>query len=71
MKVSVCVELVYYYDAEIADDLEDYEIVDAADTEDPVFSDLCKVFNRNNINAEAAIVSIADEDGEILYEGGI
>jgi len=69
MKVSVCARITYYYTAEIPDDTTDY--VTAADSEDPVYLDLCRTLHEKlGSDYEGEIVSVMDEEGDkYLYEG--
>lgn len=73
MKVSVCATVTYQYEVEIPEELDDADNVTIAaycDGEDPVFSDLCKVFSKNGgVSFDGEVISIVDtESDDIIWE---
>ena len=69
MKYSVCVSLYYTYDVELPDGCikDKTDIQTECDNADPVYSDLMRVLNDNNVYGDGAITSIVDANGEIIY----
>lgn len=73
MKVHVACQVVYGFDVdvpqEIADNPEDLDIAGYCDEKDPVYPLLCDSFVRRNIDWDAALLSIVnDETGERIWE---
>ena len=71
MKVSVRVNVSYNYTIDIPDDTAAADIVENADTDDPVYKDISRILSRNpNVDDyDAYTVSIInDETGDYLYE---
>lgn len=60
MKVTVCAQIVYYYDVELPEDEDD--IISYCDCEDPVYSEICKTFVRNHIDYNGEIISVRNEE---------
>ena len=71
MKVSVCVDVHYIYEVDVAfdPDLEDEtDLLNYVDVEDPVYRELCGVLGEAHLNYEGETTSIInDETGEVLY----
>lgn len=71
MKVSVRVNVSYSYTIDIPDDTAAADIVETADTDDPVYKDISRILNSNpNVDDyDAYTVSVInDETGDYLYE---
>ena len=71
MKVSVRVNVTYYYTMDIQDDTAAADIVEIADTDDPVYKDISRILNSNPKvdDYDAYTTSIVnDETGDYLYE---
>ena len=71
MKVSVRVNVSYSYTLDIPDDTAANDIVEIADTDDPVYKDISRILNANpNVDDyDANTVSVInDETGDYLYE---
>lgn len=68
-KVSVSTSLFYTFSCEIPDELTGDEAMNYCDFEDPVFKSFCKILEKNNLNYDAEINSIIDEEtDEVLYD---
>jgi hypothetical protein len=71
MKVSVRVNLSYSYTAEIPDNTDPDDILDAVDTDDPVYAGFSRILNLDPAitDYDANTVSVInDETGDYLYE---
>lgn len=65
MKVSVNVQLNYYYEVDVNDTFEDNDLI-YCESMDPVYRDICKILHKNHLNFSSETVSIVDEEGEVL-----
>lgn len=69
MKVTVCAQVNYLYEVDIHGDFVDSDVI-FCDSADPVYSDICKLMNKEHLNFEGRIISIInDETDEELYSG--
>ncbi len=69
MKVSVCAQITYSYEVELNAPFDDSDII-TIDSADPVYSDICKLMNKEHLNFEGRIESIVDDEtDEVLYVG--
>lgn len=72
MKISVSARINYQFIIDIPPEQnteEPSEILMYCDMNDPVFHDICNTFAKKNIDFDADIVSIIDEDTDtIIYE---
>lgn len=70
MKVSVCAQITYQYEVELNGEFADSDVI-YCDSADPVYSDICKLMNKEGLDFDGKILSIVDGDeaGTLLYEG--
>lgn len=74
MKLSISARINYQFNIELPPEFNGAEatiedILIYCDITDPVFQEICKVFTKENIEFDADIVSIVDEDTDtIIYE---
>ena len=68
MRVSVCAQVTYTYEVELHDHFEDNDVI-FCDSADPVYSDICKLMNKEHLNFEGRIISIVDENSDEVYYG--
>ena len=70
MKISVCCNVQYWYDVEVDSEVnvkDQDDLLDYADTNDPVYRTLCGVLTDANLDYEGNIVSILNEKGECIF----
>ena len=66
-KVSVCCQVTYQFEYET--NVEKEQIPWDADTNDPVYKEICKILTDNHLNHDGIILSIVDEEtDEILFQ---
>lgn len=65
MKVSVCCEVLYNYEIEIPDDVDDIESY--CDSCDPVYREICGTMTDAHLNFTGRLVSIVDSDTDEVY----
>lgn len=70
MKVHVSCQVNYGYDIDVSQDIVDNpDFADYCDAEDPVYPVLCDAFVKRNVNWDAVVLSIVnDETGEKIWE---
>ena len=70
MRVSVCAQVTYLYEVDINGNFADSDVI-YCDSADPVYSDICKLMNKEHLNFEGKILSISDNEDEekVLYVG--
>ena len=69
MKVSVCAQVTYLYEVEL-DTPFDSSDIDTVNEADPVYGEICKLMDKEDLGFEKRLVSVADDKtGEILYDG--
>lgn len=73
MKISVNVQLNYNYSVEIPEEIDGErvtidDVLFVVDSDDPVYSDLCKVLRDNRLDYMGETVSLIDEaTGEVIW----
>lgn len=65
MKVSVCCEVLYNYEIEIPDDVDDIESY--SDECDPVYREICGVMVDAHVNFTGRLISIVDSNTDEVY----
>ena len=73
MKISVNVQLNYNYSVEIPEEIDGErvtidDVLFVVDSDDPVYSDLCKVLRDNRLDYMGETISLIDEEtGETIW----
>lgn len=71
MKVSISVRVTYSYTIDIPEDIAPENLLDVADTEDPVYEGISRILHNERAidDYDASTISIIDDEtGEYLYE---
>ena len=73
MNVTTCVQITYNYSVEIPEEIDgkkvdEEDVMFLTDTDDPVYSDLCKVLYRAGVNYSGETISVINDDtGEVIW----